>query len=171
MNNPIKKFQTEVDQLFSAAIKSSKGGDENWNSFLRSYSIKPLSDSQKEALFNSEMKIAGGAFPIEVRWGLEAILLKHVEMYPENNEVRNLLLLYNIDEEILKYYGRIKPFGGMSDIFKNAKSTTKNYSTGIGGAKKSVIRCKNCGAPRLEVIQYDDCLFCGSKLFENNEEI
>jgi rRNA maturation endonuclease Nob1 len=56
----------------------------------------------------------------------------------------------------------------MGDIFKNAKTSTKNYSEGIGEARKSAIRCKNCGAPRLQEMQYDDCLFCGSELFEPN---
>src|SRR5687768_16791906 len=170
MSDPIKKFQTEVDLAFSAAIKSAKGGDSTWNSLLSSYQIMPLTAQQKEALLNSEMKIAGGAFPIEVRWVLQAILMKHAAMADANPDVKNLLLQYNMDGEVMKYYTRIKPFGGMKDIFKNAKSTTKNYSEGIGGAKKSVIRCKNCGAPRLETMQYDDCLFCGSDLFETKEE-
>jgi hypothetical protein len=170
MSDPIKNFQAEVDSVFSAAIKSAKGGDANWNSFLTSYSITPLTQQQKEALLNSEMKIAGGAFPIEVRWVLQAVVMKHASFAEINPDVKNLLLQYNLDGEVMKYYTRIKPFGGMSDIFKNAKSTTKNYSEGIGAAKKSVIRCKNCGAPRLETMQYDNCLFCGSELFETKEE-
>ena len=145
MSDPIKNFQSEVDQIFSAAIKSAKGGDEKWNSLLASYSIKPLTAEQKEALLKSEMKIAGGAFPIEVRWALQAILMKHAALAEANPDVKNLLLQYNMDGEVMKYYTRIKPFGGMSDIFKNAKSTTKNYSEGIGAAKKTLIRCKNCG--------------------------
>ena len=32
--------------------------------------------------------------------------------------------------------------------------------------RKTLLKCKNCGAPRLEEMQYDNCLFCGSKLFE-----
>jgi hypothetical protein len=168
MGDPIKNFQSEVDKVFSTAIKSAKGGDENWNSVLSSYSIMPLSQKQKEALLNSEMKIAGGAFPIEVRWVLQAIVMKHANIVGINDDLKNLLLSYNMDGEVMKYYTRIKPFGGMSDIFKNAKTTTKNYSEGIGEAKKSAIRCKNCGAPRLDVHQDDECLFCGGNLFENN---
>jgi hypothetical protein len=170
MSDPVKNFQAEVDQVFAAAIKSAKGGDATWNSLLTSYSIMPLTDQQKEALLKSEMKIAGGAFPIEVRWVLQAIVMKHASFAAnaENKNVQNLLLSYNMDAEVMKYYTRIKPFNGMADIFKNAKTTTKNYSEGIGEARKSAIRCKNCGAPRLEEMQYDNCMFCGSELFENN---
>ncbi len=168
MSDPIKKFQAEVDHAFATAFKSAKGGDETWNALLASYSIMPLNANQKEALLNSSMKIAGGAFPIELRWVLHAILIKHTT-YPDiNPDVKNFLLLYNMDGEVMKYYTRIKPFGGMGDIFKNAKTSTKNYSEGIGEARKSAIRCKNCGAPRLQEMQYDDCLFCGSELFEPN---
>ncbi len=168
MSEPIKKFQAEVDQAFATAIKSAKGGDPTWNALLATYSIMPLTDQQKEALLNSDMKIAGGAFPIELRWVLQAIVTKHASLASDNQDVQNILFGYNLDAEVMKYYGRIKPFGGMSDIFKNAKLTTKNYSEGIGGARKSAIRCKNCGAPRLEEMQYDKCMFCGSELFENN---
>src|SRR5687767_5079565 len=120
MGNPIKDFQAEVDKVFSAAIKSAKGGDENWNSLLKSYGIMPLTQQQKEALLNSQMKIAGGAFPIEVRWVLQSIVMKHANIVSENDDLKNLLLSYNMDAEVMKYYTRIKPFGGMSDIFKNA---------------------------------------------------
>ncbi len=168
MSEISREFQTEVDHVFSVAIKSAKGGDENWNNLLSKYSIMPLTDKEKEALLNSEMKIAGGAFPIEVRRVLHAILQKHIGLASQNETLLSFLQAYsvNMDKEVMKYYTRIKPFGGMSDIFKNAKTTTKNYSEGIGEAKKSAIRCKNCGAPRLEIHQDDECLFCGSELFE-----
>src|SRR5687768_17817372 len=119
MSDPIKQFQTEVDLAFSAAIKSAKGGDEKWNSLLSSYSIMPLTPQQKEALLNSEMKIAGGAFPIELRWVLQAIVTKHANLAADNQDVQKLFFGYNMDAEVMKYYGRIKPFGGMPDIFKN----------------------------------------------------
>lgn len=168
MSDKSREFQAEVDHVFATAIKSAKGGDDNWNALLSKYSIMPLSSQEKEALLNSEMKIAGGAFPIEVRRVLQVVLHKHMGMADHDESLAISISKYSMhmDAEVMKYYTRIKPFGGMSDIFKNAKTTTKNYSEGIGEAKKSVIRCKNCGAPRLEIHQKDECLFCGSELFE-----
>jgi len=168
MSNAPKDFQAEVDHAFATAFKSAKGGDEKWNALLATYMIMPLGNNEKEALLNSPMKIAGGAFPIELRRVLQAIVLKHAAVASQNEALHTLILSYNLDAEVMKYYTRIKPFGGMSDIFKNAKTTTKNYSEGIGEAKKSAIRCKNCGAPRLDIHQDDECLFCGSDLFEPN---
>lgn len=170
MSGSPKDFQAEIDRAFATAFKSAKGGDATWNALMATYLIMPLSDKEKEALLNSNMKIAGGAFPIELRRVLHAITMKYIAIAEtaENTMMQDLLRGYNLDAEVMKYYTRIKPFGGMSDIFKNAKTTTKNYSEGIGGARKSAIRCKNCGAPRLEEMQYDDCLFCGSELFEPN---
>ena len=166
MSETIKDFQTEVSKAFDAAFKSAKGGDEKWNGVLESYSIKPLSEKEKQTLLNSDMKIATGAFPIEYRRVLQAIMRKYASLSIQSQVVQDFLRNFQIDAEIMKYHQKIKPFTGMSDIFKNAKSTSTKYSKGIQGAKQSTHRCKNCGAPRLEEMQYDECLFCGSELFE-----
>jgi len=166
MSNPLQEIQAEISQAVDSAFKSAKGGDEKWNSVLENYSVKPLTENQKEALLNSSMKISTGAFPIELRWVILSILHKHAGASANSVEVMNFINSYGIDAEVMKYYNKIKPFGGLGDIFKNAKTSTKNYSEGIGEAKKSAIRCKNCGAPRLDTMQYDECMFCGSELFE-----
>jgi hypothetical protein len=170
MSDPAKDFKSELEQAFDKAFKSAKGGDVTWNEFIKTYGIAPLGDKEKEFLLKSDMKIATGAFPIELRRVFQVILAKYaaVAATAENAAVLTLLNNYNIDVEVIRYYNRIKPFTGMSDIFKNAKSTTKNYSEGIGEARKSAHRCKSCGAPRLEEMQYDECLFCGSELFVPN---
>jgi rRNA maturation endonuclease Nob1 len=54
----------------------------------------------------------------------------------------------------------------MNDIFSNASVTQNKYSEGLKDEKHHTFKCKNCGAPRLEEMQYDNCLFCGSVLFE-----
>jgi hypothetical protein len=39
-----------------------KGGDGNWNKFLNSYGVEPMSPKDREFLLNSEMKIARAHF-------------------------------------------------------------------------------------------------------------
>ena len=73
---------------------------------------------------------------------------------------------FNIESKVKEYYQKIKPFSGMNDIFSNASTTMNKYSQGLQQEKHHTIKCKNCGAPRLEEMQYDNCLFCGSVLFE-----
>lgn len=166
MSDNLNDFKGEVNKVIDAAFKSSKGGDANWNKTLEAYSIMPLSLTVKETLLNSEMKISTGAFPIELRKVLTAIVQKHSAIHAQDPAALNLLGLFNIDAEVMKYHKKIKPFGGMSDLFKNATATSSKYTKDVAGAKQNTHRCKNCGAPRLEEMQYDECMFCGSELFE-----
>jgi len=164
----IQEFKSEIDRATSSAFLSSKGGDENWNRVMSEYNVIPLSQSEKETLLNSQMKITKGAFPIELRRVIEVILHKYASV---NNPALNpVLSSFNIESKVLEYYQKIKPFAGMGDIFKNASnSSLTKYSQGLEKEKHMTIKCKNCGAPREEEMQYDNCLFCGSKLFETSK--
>lgn len=170
MSDPVKNFKAETELAFDNAFKSAKGGDEGWNGFLSQYGIKPLSPAQKESLLKMDLPIATGAYPIELKWVLLAIIEKHKLLATDNQMFYDLVTGFNVDAELIRYQNKIKPFGGFNNIFKNAVSSTKNYSAGIGEARKTAHRCKNCGAPRLEEMQYDECLFCGSDLFVPNDK-
>ena len=156
MGDTLKEFNKEIDAAFQAAWHAAKGGDAKWGEFMQSYSAEPLTDELKKELLNSEMKIARGAFPIELRRVFEKIIAK----YP--NDSKN----FAMDQKVLEYYQKIKPFSGLGDIFANASTGTAKYSQGLQKEKHNTIKCKNCGAPRLEEMQYDNCMFCGSVLFE-----
>lgn len=161
----LKLFSTEIDAAFQAAWHSEKGGDDNWNRLLNTYELQPLDKEYKDALLNSEMKIARGAFPIELRRVYEKIINKH-RASASSPELTTAIKNFDMDAKIKEYYQKIKPFSGMGDIFKNAGVGTQKYSSGLQKEKHYTIKCKNCAAPRLEEMQYDSCLFCGSKLFE-----
>lgn len=156
MSDTSKGFIKEMDEAFQSAYHSSKGGDAKWDAVLASYGAEPLPQADREMLLNSEMKINRGAFPIELRRVFEKVAAK----YP--NDSKN----FDMDAKVLEYYQKIKPFSGLGDIFKNASTGTAKYSQGFQKAKHHTYKCKNCGAPRLEEMQYDNCMFCGSKLFE-----
>ncbi|MEO6694208.1 MAG: TFIIB-type zinc ribbon-containing protein [Ignavibacteria bacterium] len=165
-NKNITEFNKEIEKAFQAAWHSEKGGDDAWNQFLSLYGIEAISSQDKQSLLNSEMKIAKGAFPIELRRIYEKIFEKYsTKGDPQLNDALNN---FDMESKIKDYYQKIKPFSGMSDIFGNASSSLHKYSAGMKKEKHSTMKCKNCGAPRLEEMQYDVCLFCGSKLFENN---
>ena len=153
-------FNEEIEKAFSSAYHSERGGNAEWNTLMSSYGVQPLNEQEREALLNSEMKITRGAFPIELRRVYEAIIGK----YPQDQTAG-----FNMDAKVLEYYQKIKPFSGLTDICQNAATGTAKYSQGLKAAKHKTMTCKNCGAPRLEEMQYDDCLFCGSKLFEVKE--
>jgi hypothetical protein len=165
-NNLLKDFNAEIDNAFQKAWHSEKGGDDNWNNTLSEYGITPISSEDRNYLLNSEMKIARGAFPIELRRVFEMICAKYRMMAAASPELTNALNNFDLDARVKEYYLKIKPFSGLGDIFKNAQTGTQKYSSGLQKEKQKTMTCKNCGAPRLEEMQYDNCLFCGSKLFE-----
>lgn len=115
------------------------------------------------------MKITRGAFPIELRRVFERIIEKHKATGGASQMLSNAINKFDMDGKVKEYYQKIKPFSGLGDIFKNAATGTQKYSQGLQKAKQKTMTCKNCGAPRLEEMQYDNCLFCGSKLFEIKE--
>lgn len=162
----ISEFNSEIETASRNAWHSEKGGDEKWNGFLSSYGIAPLSNEKKESLLNSEMKITKGVFPVELRNVYEKIAEKYSSYASGNSKLSSILSNFNIESKVKEYYLKIKPFAGIGDIFKNAGTGTQKYSSGLKKEKQNTYTCKNCGAPRLEEMQYDDCLFCGSKLFE-----
>lgn len=157
-------FNKEIDEAFQKAWHSEKGGDDRWKEFMTSYGAQSLSGEEKKMLFDSEMKIVKGAFPVELRRVYEKILDKYSNA--SDASTKNLVINFNADAKVKEYYQKIKPFTGMNDIFGNAAATSTKYSTGLQKAKHHTMTCKNCGAPRLEEMQYDKCLFCGSNLFE-----
>ena len=162
----LSDFNTEIDQAFQNAWHSEKGGDEKWNNILNTYDVNPLTKEEKDFLLNSEMKITRGAFPIELRRVFEVIIQKNISLASSSQKLTTALNNFNMEAKVLEYYQKIKPFSGLGDIFKNAATGTQKYSSGLQKEKQKTMTCKNCGAPRLEEMQYDNCLFCGSKLFE-----
>ncbi|MBZ0202286.1 MAG: hypothetical protein IT281_05370 [Ignavibacteria bacterium] len=151
----MSEFLKEIDRAFQSAWHASKGGDAAWSSVMQTYGAEPLPEVDKETLLNSEMKITRGAFPIELRRVMEKIAAKHP------NDAKD----FAMDSKVFEYYQKIKPFSGLGDIFANASTGTAKYSQGLKKEKHSTMKCKNCGAPRLEEMQYDNCMFCGSALF------
>ena len=118
----IQDFKSEIDKVTSSAFLSAKGGDDNWNKVLVEYNVISLTQSEKEMLLNSQMKITKGAFPIELRRVLEVIVYKYASL---NNPVLNSeLSKFNMEGKVLEYYQKIKPFAGMGDIFKNASNSS-----------------------------------------------
>ncbi|MEZ4821296.1 MAG: hypothetical protein R2942_02380, partial [Ignavibacteria bacterium] len=97
MNSNITEFNSETDKAFQTAWHSAKGGDDNWYGFLKSYEAVPLTNEEKEMLLNSEMKIAKGAFPIELRRVYEKIVEKHSAK--NDAELNNILASFNIESK------------------------------------------------------------------------
>jgi hypothetical protein len=165
MDESLKNFNTEIEKVFQSAFHAAKGGDDNWNKVVETYGAQPLTADVKKMLFDSEMKIVKGAFPIELRRVYEKIIEKYSALAGSDQNLSQSLKSFDMEGKVLEYYQKIKPFSGLGDIFKNASTGTAKYSQGLKSEKQHTFKCKNCGAPRLEEMQYDNCMFCGSVLF------
>jgi hypothetical protein len=166
MEDSVKNFNSEIENAFQSAYHSAKGGDDAWIKVVESYGAQPLTPEVKKMLLDSEMKIVKGAFPIELRRVYEKVIEKYSMQAGSDQNLSQAVKAFDMDGKVLEYYQKIKPFSGLGDIFKNASTGTSKYSQGLKSEKQSTYKCKNCGAPRLEEMQYDNCMFCGSKLFE-----
>src|SRR5438552_14941295 len=127
----VKEFNSEADNAFQSAFRSEKGGDAAWKAVLSQYEVKPLTDEEKQMLLGSSMKIARGAFPIELRRVYEKIISKYQFQTGGNQSLQSTLNNFNMENKVLEYYQKIKPFTGLGDIFKNASTGTAKYSTGL----------------------------------------
>jgi hypothetical protein len=166
MTETVKNFTMEMDKAFQSAYHSEKGGDAKWQDVMTAYGAEGLAPDMKQKLVESEMKINRGAYPVELRRVYEKIIMKHAQSAQGDQDLTSAINTFDMEGKVIEYYNKIKPFSGLGDIFKNASTGTAKYSQGFQKAKHHTFKCKNCGAPRLEEMQYDDCMFCGSKLFE-----
>ena len=100
-NTNITEFNSEIEKAFQTAWHSEKGGDDKWNKLLNDYGADSLTHQEKEQLLNSEMKIARGAFPIELRRVYQKISDKNLlKNDPELNEV---LKSFDIEGKVKEY--------------------------------------------------------------------
>ncbi|CAN5613992.1 hypothetical protein BH10BAC5_BH10BAC5_02110 [soil metagenome] len=168
-----KKFDNEIENAWQKAYHSEKGGGNEWIELEKVYGAISLTEEEKRNLSAGEMKITKGAYPVQLRRVFEKIKEKYSGILSllsgeEKEKLSFALNSFDSDKKVMEYYSKIKPFSGIGDIFKNSAIGTQKYSTGLKAEKHFTIKCKNCGSPRLEEdnVISDECLFCGSILFE-----
>ena len=71
-----------------------------------------------------------------------------------------------VKKELTKYLDLNKPSTSVADIFANASTSINRFSPKKVGDKSYSIKCKTCGAARLEENQNDKCFYCGTPLFK-----
>ena len=108
--NKAAEFNSEIEKAYRTAWQAAKGGDDNWYKFLNGYGATPLSDEEKGYLSNSSMKIATGAFPIEVRRVYDCIIEKHRPLAASSQGLTQTLNSFDMETKVKEYYQKIKPF-------------------------------------------------------------
>lgn len=153
----------------------------DWHAFLNELNINQVTSAQREAAKSTGLPIPKVAFPSEYRAVLELLkantnpeLKLLQEKVKDDFDADDLLdefvrRKYDslIDDELGKYLEKSKPSVSVTDIFANASTSMNKYSVQEKdtGDKSYSLKCKTCGAARLEEDQYDNCFYCGSPLF------
>ena len=106
----VSDFNSEIDTAFRTAWQAAKGGDDNWNNLMNTYSAKPLSQEEKGYLLDSSMKIATGAFPIELRRVCDCIINKYRQQAASSQKLTDALNNFDMDSKVKEYYQK--------DLFK-----------------------------------------------------
>jgi len=174
----VNQFETDHKRVTDIALASPKGGDTNWFEILKEFEVKPASTEQKNYYYSSGIPVGKGALPLELKKVYEALRFKAIMAYRgkfQGIELESDAEWYwdefddrlrdFIKEDIDKYIGKVKQKVGVNDIFANAFSGMNQYSQGLTESGTATKKCTNCGAPRLDKDQYDECYFCGTPLF------
>jgi hypothetical protein len=174
----ISAFEEAHKRVTDAALNSPKGGDANWYQILKEYEIQPVSLDMKNRYYSSGMPVTKGALPTELRKVYETLRFLAIKSYRDRigdndleGEADDLWdkfdnrLRYFVKDDTDSYIGMIKQKVGVSDIFANAFMSMNQFSHGLKESGTKTKMCENCGAPRLDTDQYEECYFCGTPLF------
>lgn len=186
----INDFELEKVIIIEKAISVENFFNQEWDTFLLSWNINPRNVAEREDDVKKGVPLAFGALPIEVKAIFEELKIKYQaaasvlrrtyeEKLREEDEVEEKLWEFEhreldsfVEKGVKKYLKKVKKSEGaaLDNALKNAAQNQNKWSSNLQEAQSYMIRCKNCGAARLHTMQYDNCKFCGSELFEKIEK-
>jgi hypothetical protein len=180
----ISAFEQAHKRVTDAALNSPKGGDAAWYAILNEFQIQATSQEQKNRYYSSGMPVTRGALPTELRKVYETLRFIAIKSYRDRigetdleGEADDLWDKFDyrlrdfVKDDTDAYIGKIKQKVGVADIFANAFTSINQFSHGLKESGTQTKMCENCGAPRLDTDQYDDCYFCGTPLFATDKLI
>ena len=173
-----EQFHEELDTLRLVAQSDIP----SWHDYLKTIAVTPIGDIQRDEAKAKGIDIPKVAFPSEYRAALVifkkkirdiVVALKSKILAVEDDIAENDLedftdkyLKKLVKKELKRYIEKNKPNVSVANIFANASTSINKFSPKEVGDKSYSIKCKTCGAVRLEEDQYDDCFYCGTPLFK-----
>lgn len=164
-------------------IKSVAQSDiESWKNYLNEVGVTPVGEGIRSQAKDKGLNIPTIAFPSEYRAVLvifkekakttvkglkEEIEAAQKEIAKhELEDFTDKYLNKIVKKELKRYLELAKPKVSVADIFANASTSLNKFSPKEVGDKSYSIKCKTCGAARLEEDQYEECFYCGTPLFK-----
>lgn len=177
LEKEIAILHTEIQELDEVALSSL----EQWYAFLEERDITPVEEKIKEYSKELGLPIPAVAFPSEYYKALIFVLQKATNSWRKIlDDAKEQEIFIDIEEDIetfryainvyyndklSEYIKKSKPKLSVQGIFGNASSAINKHSKNQVESKSYSIKCKACGAARLEEDQCDECFYCGSNLF------
>jgi len=170
-----------IEELKTLKTKA-RSDIETWNAYIQKIGVEPIGIEQRNQAKVEGFKIPGIAFPSEYRAALVVLKkttkatvaslgdeIKAAKKIIEEDELEDFVDHYlqkMVKKELTKYLDLNKPSTSVADIFANASTSINKFSPKKVGDKSYSIKCKTCGAARLEENQNDKCFYCGTPLFK-----
>lgn len=174
MEQYIAEFHVQLSNLQKKGLHNQ----DEWQTVLSTYKVPALTALEKETIEKSGIPLSKSAYPVEFNRVLSCFIQiarqETEELLLEFNNGESVALLNHFKDELssikqstlLTYIERAKPKMNVSAIFQNAAPSLNQYSKYATTDKVESIKCKTCGAARLETDQYDVCFYCGTPLFD-----
>ncbi len=174
----IEQHIAEFHVQLSSLQKKGLHNKDEWQSVLSNYKVTALTALELETIEKSGVPLTKSAYPVEFNRALTSfiqIAAQETEaLLLELKNSESVAMLHHFKDELssikqvtlLSYIEQAKPKMNVSAIFQNAAPSLNQYSKYATTDKVESIKCKTCGAARLETDQYDVCFYCGTPLFE-----
>jgi hypothetical protein len=153
--------QDMLNQLLDACFPLAlEGSSSNWDSFVRSLGLTPLTQEQRRVIRSAGVPQLKGVLPVELRVVLEAIHAR-VSTQPDVSFIAMELDTF-VERELMRFIAAAQPAkAALAGIFANAhRSAIKT----VGVDSISTVKCNCCGAARPANSELSTCTFCGSAL-------
>jgi len=166
-------FNVDLRAAFEAALSNQS----DWMEIKEKWKVENVGEQEINGFRKSGLPQPIGAFPIEFKLFLDKQVhfylkkIKEETAFPKARAVMNALLDFEMEiraaqeTELSRFVQASKPKLSVADIFNNAAPSLNQYSKNTIADKSYSIKCKTCGAARLEEEQYDNCFYCGTPLF------
>jgi hypothetical protein len=176
-------LEQTVSAVFETATASDKGGGPAWDRLLRELGLEPPSAAERAQALATDVPIAKGPVPAEVRRALEKL---HAAVAAEATRLQRAVdratdvdttaldeqldqlakrLGDFVDTEVKRYIAAIRPAPAAAGIFANALATTPDYAAMRQEEGVETKTCKTCGAARPAGTDLETCDFCGGSFF------
>ena len=167
-------FEAALADLLDCAEAAQAEGSAEWDQLLDSLQVPVEAACARRSSAQDGLAQSKGAPLGEVRLALTALVeqaereywaIHSIHPFLEGFAAHRSRLSHAVKQETDRYSERVKPKAALANVFATALQSTLHHAGKAGPRKLQTMRCRKCGAPRLDD-QVVACAYCGHALFE-----